>query len=378
MIISKRPKHHFHFTLIQSMAMSTYSRSTGRRPKQKVYHREPGLDKAMDLRKKPLLMLRLRSLILASKTRSILLRDLEKEVGFVQKWNFMCLIERHPTVFKVTGGQTGGPVSVRLTNKAEKVSSEEAKVRQLMEPILVNKLKKLLMMSMDCQIPLEKIDLIQSELGLPENYKNDLIPKYPDFFTYRKIKDRDYLCLESWDSSVAITAREDKLDLEKAALMNPKFIPKDGNFVGPFAFKLKFSPGFRPNKNYLEEVVRWQKMAFPSPYLNARQVEPATPQARKRAVAVLHELLSLTTEKILTSDKIDAFHNDYQLPCRLLLCLVKNHGIFYITNKGARSTVFLKEGYEGLDLVEKCPLLQFRERFATLSFDEVNNSFDSV
>ncbi|KAJ1689846.1 hypothetical protein LUZ63_014001 [Rhynchospora breviuscula] len=317
--------------------MSTYSRSTGRRPKQKMYHREPGLDKAMDLRKKPLLMLRLRSLILASKTRSILLRDLEKEV-----------------------------------------SSEEAKVRQLMEPILVNKLKKLLMMSMDCQIQLEKIDLIQSELGLPENYKNDLIPKYPDFFTYRKIKDRDYLCLESWDSSVTITVREEKLDLEKAALMNPKIIPKDGNFVGPFAFKLKFSPGFRPNKNYLEEVVRWQKMAFPSPYLNARQVEPAAPQARKRAVAVLHELLSLSTEKILTSDKIDAFHNEYQLPCRLFLCLVKNHGIFYLTNKGARSTVFLKEGYERSDLVEMCSLLRFRERFATLSCDEVNNSFVSV
>ncbi|KAJ4787822.1 Ubiquitin carboxyl-terminal hydrolase family protein [Rhynchospora pubera] len=379
MIILKRPKHHFHVTLVQSMAMSTYSRSTGRRPKQKVYHREPGLDKAMDLRKKPLLMLRLRSLILASKTRSILLRDLEKEVGFVQKWNFMCLIEKHPTIFKVTGGQTGGPVSVRLTDKAEKFMLSKwnlGKISSQRETAQVRIVYT--MMSMDCQIPLEKIDLIESELGLPENYKNDLIPKYPDFFAYRKIKDRDYLCLESWDSSVAITAREEKLDLEKAALVNPKIIPKDGNFVGPFAFKLKFSPGFRPNKNYLEEVVRWQKMAFPSPYLNARQVEPATPQARKRAVAVLHELLSLTTEKILTSDKIDAFHNEYQLPCRLLLCLVKNHGIFYLTNKGARSTVFVKEGYEGSDLVEKCPLLRFRERFAALSCDEVNNSFVSV
>lgn len=264
----------------------------------------------------------------------------------------------------------------------QKVSNEEAKTRELMEPILVKNLKKLLMMSMDCQIPLEKIDLIQSELGLPENYKNDLIPKYPDFFSVRKLKNREYLCLESWDSSVAITVREEKLDLEKAPRINPKIIPKDGNLVGPFAFKLKFPPDFRPNKNYLEMVVRWQKMAFPSPYLNARQVEPATPQARKRAVAVLHELLSLTMEKMLTSDKIDAFHDEYQLPCRLLLCLLKNHGIFYLTNKGERSTVFLKEGYEGSDLVEKCPLLRFREKFFSLingrQYNDGINSFVSV
>jgi Plant organelle RNA recognition domain len=250
-----------------------------------------------------------------------------------------------------------------------------------MEPILVKKLKKLLMMSMDCQIPLEKIDLIQFELGLPENYKKELIPKYPELFSFREIRNQDYLCLESWDSSVAITVREEKLDFERVPLINPKIIPRDGNLVGTFAFKLKFPPGFRPNKNFLEEVARWQKMAFPSPYLNARQVEPATPQARKRAVAVLHELLSMTMEKMLTSDKIDAFHNEYQLPGRLLLCLVKNHGIFYLTNKGARSTVFLKEGYEGSDLIDKCPLLRFQERFVSLigrSYNEVNNSFVPV
>jgi Plant organelle RNA recognition domain len=119
MSVSKRT--FLHFTVIPSMAMSTYSRSTGRRPKKKVYHREPCLDKAMDLRKQPLLLLRLRSLIVSSKVRSIMLRDLEKEVGFVQKWKFLHLVERHPNIFKVTGGMTSGPVSVRLTDKAEKV-----------------------------------------------------------------------------------------------------------------------------------------------------------------------------------------------------------------------------------------------------------------
>lgn len=226
-------------------------------------------------------------------------------------------------------------------------------------------LRKLLMMSLDCQIRLEKIELIESELGLPPDFKYHLIPKYPEFFSVRKVNGIDYLCLETWDSSLAVTAREEKLDLGHAPIRT-KEIPRDGNIMGPFAFRLKFPAGFRPNMRYLEEVVKWQKMEFPSPYLSGRSVQPATPQARKRAVAILHELLSLTMEKRLTSDKLDAFHNEYQLPCRLLLCLVKNHGIFYITNKGARSTVFLKEAYDGCTLIDKCPLLKFNDSFVAL------------
>ncbi|KAJ3674461.1 hypothetical protein LUZ60_005077 [Juncus effusus] len=357
------------FLQLQLQSMSVYARSTGRRPKTKLYHREPGLDKAMDLRKKPQLLLRLRSLILAGERKSVLLRELEREVGFVKKWDFVDLVRRYPSVFRVSGGFGGRPVSVRLTEKAEMVSNEETEVRKLMEPILVKKLKKLLMMSMDCQIPLEKIDLIQSELGLEQNYKNILIPKYLEFFSIKKIKNSDYLCLENWDSSIAITSREENLNFknyENTPFRNPKIVPRDGNIKGPFSFKLKFPAGFRPNKTYLEEIVKWQKMPFNSPYLNSRLVGPASPQARKRAVSVLHEILSLTVEKMLTSDKIDAFHNEYQLPCRLLLCLVKNHGVFYITNKGARSMVFLKEGYEGSSLVEKCPLMMWQDRFVAL------------
>lgn len=344
-----------------------YFSAMGRRPKKKIYHRVPNLDKAMDLQKKPALLLRLRSIICAQKSRSLLLRDLEKEVGFVKKWNFVSLIEKHPTVFKIFGGgASGSPISVRLTDKAERISSYEVRTRQLMEPILVRHLRKLLMMSLDCRLPLQKIELIQSELGLPENFRQCLIPKYPDFFSVKSVNGLEYLNLESWDSTLAVTVREESLNLGTLKVESKKAVGRDGNFPGPHAFRINYAPGFRPNVHYLEEVQKWQKMAFPSPYLSARMIEPATPQARKRAVAVLHELLSLIMENRLPSNKLDAFHNEYQLPCKLLLCLVKNHGIFYITNKGAKSTVFLKEAYDGSNLIEKCPLLKFQDMFVSL------------
>ncbi|KAL9269670.1 WHAT'S THIS FACTOR 1 homolog, chloroplastic-like protein [Drosera capensis] len=124
---------------------------------------------------------------------------------------------------------------------------------------------------------------------------------------------------------------------------------------------------FRPNASFLEELEKWQRLEFPSPYLNARRLEAADPKARKRVVGVRHEVLSLTMHKRMTSAQLEAFHSDLLLPSRLLLCLIKHPGIFYITNKGARSTVFLKAAYDGPNLIEKCPLLRFYDNLMALT-----------
>lgn len=338
--------------------------SGGRRPKKKIYHRVHELDRVMDLQKKPSLILKLKSIIQSQRSSSLLLRDLEKEVGFVQKWNYMAVIEKYPTIFHVSGGNRTPPL-VSLTQKAEKVNAEEAEAKQQMESILVANLRKLLMLSVDCRLPLESIVFIESELGLPIDFKKSLIPKYPEYFSVKDVHGRAYLELENWDSSLAVTAREERL--EPGVYSKKARISKDGNFAGPFAFRLKFPAGFRPHMGYLEELEKWQKMEFPSPYLNARRFDVADPKARKRVVAVLHELLSLTIEKRLTSAQLDAFHAELQLPAKLLLCLIKHHGMFYITNKGAKSTVILKEAYDGSSLIDKCPLVLFRDKFVALT-----------
>lgn len=346
-----------------------YKSSGGRRPKKKMYHRVHELDKVMDLQKKPSLILQLKSIIQSQKHQSLLLRDLEKEVGFVQKWNFMAVIEKYPSIFHVGGGNRTPPY-VRLTGKAEKIAGEEAEAKELMEPILVKNLRKLLMMSVDCRLPLEKIEFIESELGLPDDFEKSLVPKYPEYFCVKNFNGKAHLHLENWDSSLAVTAREERIALEGILASNgcskKVRISKDGNYLGPHAFKMNFPAGFRPNVSFLEQLQRWQKMEFPSPYLNARRFEMVDPKARKRVVAVLHELLSLTMEKRMTSAQLDLFHSEYLLPSKLLLCLIKHHGIFYITNKGARSTVFLKEAYDGSNLIEKCPMLLFNSKFVAL------------
>ncbi|XP_042001306.1 protein WHAT'S THIS FACTOR 1 homolog, chloroplastic-like isoform X2 [Salvia splendens] len=340
--------------------------TAGRKPKKKIYHRVQELDRVMDLHKKPSVILQLKSIIQSQKTASLLLRDLEKEVGFVHKWTYMAVIERYPTVFRVFGGQ-GSPPAVTLTEKAKKIAFLESEARAEMDPILVRNLRKLLMLSVDCKLPLKNIDLISDELGLPHDFKNCVILKYPEFFRLDEMHGREFLHLENWDSSLAVTAREERMSSQELILNTKRVrISKDGNLPGPFAFQLRFPAGFRPNVSYLEEVERWQKMEFPSPYLNARRFEVSDPKSRKRAVAVLHELLSLTIEKRLTSAQLDAFHSEYRLPSRLLLCLIKHHGVFYVTNKGVKSTVILKEAYDGTTLLHKCPLIEYRDKFMAL------------
>ncbi|XP_055814015.1 protein WHAT'S THIS FACTOR 1 homolog, chloroplastic [Solanum dulcamara] len=344
-----------------------FKSSGGRRPKKKTYYRVNDLDRVMELQKKPSLILRLKSIIQSQKKQGVLLRDLEKEVGFVQKWNFMGIIEKYPSIFHVTGGDRTPPM-VMLTEKAEKIALEEDEARVQMEPILVKNIRKLLMLSVDCTLPLETIQLIENDLGLPSDFRQSLIPKYPQFFSVKDVNGRISLQLENWDSFLAVTAREERLACEGVLTSKEKArVLKDGNYFGPFAFQMCYPAGFRPNTNYLKEVQKWQKMEFPSPYLNAKRFELADPKAQKRVVAVLHELLSLTVEKKLTSAQIDAFHSELRLPARLLLCLIKHHGIFYITNKGVRSTVILKEAYNGSNLICKCPLLLFRDKFIALT-----------
>ncbi|PON95667.1 Plant organelle RNA recognition domain containing protein [Trema orientale] len=323
-----------------------YKSSGGSRPKKKIYYRVHELDRAMDLQKKPSLILRLKSIIQSQKHQSLLLRDLKKEVGFVQKWNFMAVIEKYPSIFFIGGGDRAPPF-VRLTEKAERIAHEEANAKELMEPVLVRNIRKLLMLSVDCRVPLGKIKLIESELGLPDDFDKSLIPKYPEFFSVKDVNGKPYVHLENWDSSLVITAREERLAsegiLDLAVHPRKVRISKDGNYLGPYAFNISFPAGFRPNMSYLEQFEKWQKMEFPSPYLTARRFEMADPKARKRVVAVLHELLSLTMEKRMTSAQLDMFHSEYFLPSKLLLCLIDIMVSFISLTKVQGVLYFLKK-----------------------------------
>ncbi|KAG5546842.1 hypothetical protein RHGRI_018871 [Rhododendron griersonianum] len=48
-------------------------------------------------------------------------------------------------------------------------------------------------------------------------------------------------------------------------------------------------------------------------------------QSSKKNCGSASQAPSLTMEKMLTSAQLEAFHSEYRLPARLLLCLIKHH-----------------------------------------------------
>ena len=70
----------------------------------------------------------------------------------------------------------------KLTPEAKKLYLEEMKIRNEMEDLLVIKLRKLLMMSIDKPILLEKIAHLKTDLGLPLEFRDTICQRYPQYF----------------------------------------------------------------------------------------------------------------------------------------------------------------------------------------------------
>jgi sensor histidine kinase YesM len=54
------------------------------------------------------------------------------------------------------------------------------------------------------------------------------------------------------------------------------------------------------------------------------------------------------------------------MPQKLMRLLLKHMGIFYVSERGKRFSVFLTEAYEGQELIEKCPLVVWKEKLLSL------------
>jgi phosphopantothenoylcysteine synthetase/decarboxylase len=95
-------------------------------------------------------------------------------------------------------------------------------------------------------------------------------------------------------------------------------------------------------------------------------LNPSTPEAEKAAVLVVHELLSLTSEKKILVDHLTHFRRDFKFSQRIRAMLIRHPEYFYVSLKGTRDSVFLREAYDNTELKEKDPLVLLKERMAEL------------
>ncbi|KAL1204248.1 WHAT'S THIS FACTOR 1-like protein [Cardamine amara subsp. amara] len=268
-------------------------------------------------------------------------------------------IRKSPKLFELYKDQRG-VLWCGLTEQGEDLLDEHDKLLEENGDKAAEHVTRCLMMSVDKKLPLDKIVHFRRDFGLPLDFRINWVHKFPQHFKVVKLGDGDgdgdeYLELVSWNPAWAITELEKKtLGLTEECDHKPGMLS--------LAFPMKFPPSYKKMYRYRGKIEHFQKRSYLSPYADARGQEAGSKEFDKRAIAVMHELLSFTLEKRLVTDHLTHFRREFVMPQKLMRIFLKHCGIFYVSERGKRFSVFLTEGYEGPELIEKCPLIFWKEK----------------
>ncbi|KAL0290825.1 UNVERIFIED_CONTAM: protein WHAT'S THIS FACTOR 1, chloroplastic [Sesamum angustifolium] len=216
-----------------------------------------------------------------------------------------------------------------------------------------------------CGLTEQAEKLVKEEEEIIEKHGSSgctIIQKTFGWFSHLSLMMGEYLELVSWKSSWAIT------ELEKTvlALKEEHIVSEHVPGLLKLAFPLKFPSSLKKVYRYGGKIEHFQKREYLSPYADARGLKAGSLEFDKRAVAVMHELLSFTIEKRLVTDYLTHFRREFVMPQKLMRLLLKHFGIFYVSERGKRFSVFLNEAYDGSELIQKHPLVVWKEKVLSL------------
>ncbi|CAN1137750.1 Protein WHAT'S THIS FACTOR 9, mitochondrial [Linum perenne] len=266
-------------------------------------------------------------------------------------------IRKYPSVFEeFLPGGLGIHPHIKLTQQVIDLDAEEQLVYQSQsyKKHVADRLVKLVMLSRIDKIPLNILDSIKWDLGLPDDYAKTIVPEFPDYF--RVVGNKNSLELVCWSDELAVSL------VEKRAKTGGKVYEKGT----PLSFQMKFSEGFEMDKKVKNWFQEWQKLPYISPYENATHLGSNTDDADKWAVGVLHELLNLFVSKKAEREVLLSVGEWLGIRSWFKRALIQHPGIFYVSGKMGTYTVVLKEGYKRGWLVEKNELVDIRNRYMHL------------
>lgn len=235
---------------------------------------------------------------------------------------------------------------------------EERKIYDNNEELLVAKLCKLLMMSKDKVLSVDKLVHVKREFGFPNDFLVKLVPRYPNYFKLVGCpgEGQSFLELESWNPEFAKSVIQLRAE-EEAKLTG---IPVRPNF------NVKLPPGVFLRKEMREWVRDWLELDYISPYEDVSNLDQSSQEMEKRTVAVFHELLSLSIFKRIPVPILGKFSDEYRFSNAFSSAFTRHSGIFYLSLKGGIKTAMLREAYRHSELIDRDPLLEIKERFVEL------------
>ncbi|KAL6906529.1 hypothetical protein ACP4OV_004130 [Aristida adscensionis] len=256
-----------------------------------------------------------------------------------------------PRVFRLRGPL---PLSLSLTSAAASLLAAAA------DPAAsARTLHRLLAMSASRALPLRAVFRVWRELALPDDLEDSVVAGHPHLFRLAPNPaepNTHLLHLVADPAAEGFTPAAEKTRPDR------------------YAFKLQFPPGFRLTKEYRKKTEEWQRLPYAGPYEAAssragsckRVSKLARRKMEKRAVGIAHEFLSLTVEKMVEVEKFSQFRKWFGIEVNVRDLFLDHPGIFYLSAKGKRHTVFLREAYERGRLVEPNHVSEARSKLVEL------------
>ncbi|KAF5201840.1 WHAT'S THIS FACTOR 1-like protein [Thalictrum thalictroides] len=288
------------------------------------------------------------------------LEQYRRQINLKKPYRISDFIQKSPKLFELYKDQRG-VTWCGMTKEAEDLIEEEDAILESYGEKVAEYVTRFLMMSVDKRIPIDKIATFRRDFGLPYDFRTNWAHKFPEHFRVVKPKnDVEYLELVSWNPAWAVTELE-----KKVSGMNESDPPVPGVLSLPFP--MKFPPNCKKIFRFGGKLEHFQKRSYLSPYADARGLIAGSKEFDKRAIAVMHELLSFTMEKRLVTDYLTHFRKELVMPQKLMRLLLKHFGIFYVSERGKRLSVYLTEAYDRGELIEKCPLVLWKEKVQRLT-----------
>jgi hypothetical protein len=247
---------------------------------------------------------------------------------------------------------------LRVSRRLKEFLEEERRIYGEHEPWIVSKLCKLLMMSKDKVLSVDKLVHVKREFGFPNDFLVNLVPKYPQYFRLSGCpgEGKSFLELVSWNNEFAKSVIERRAE-EESRLTGIRVRPN---------FNVKLPVGFFLRKEMREWIRDWMELDYVSPYEGVSHLDQASREMEKRTVGVFHELLSLSLHKRVPVPILGKFSDEYRFSNAFSSAFTRHSGIFYLSLKGGIETAMLREAYKDDALIDWDPLLEIKDKFAAL------------
>ncbi|CAH8301036.1 unnamed protein product [Eruca vesicaria subsp. sativa] len=273
-------------------------------------------------------------------------------------------LRRYPTLFhEFPHSRYASLPCFKLTETALMLNSQEEIIHQTHEGDTVERLCRLLMMMRTRTVSLRSLHSLKFDLGLPDNYEKTLVMKYPDHFCFVKSCNGDpCLKLVTWRDEFAFSALQKQNERSVVAVEDSLYREfKRGQAA--LTFPMSFPRGYGAQKKVKAWMDEFQSLPYVSPYDDASNIDPESDLMEKRAVGVLHELLSLTVHKKTKRNYLRSLRAELNIPHKFTRLFTRYPGVFYLSLKCKTTTVILKEGYRRGKLVDPHPLTRLRDKF---------------